>query len=62
MSNLFGKNMKSKNNQKKNQQTNKQTIKTKQYFSYIVAVSLLVEEAEVPGETTNMPRVTDNLW
>ena len=46
MSNHFGKNMKSKNNKKKSKQTNK----TKQYFSYIVAVSLLVEETGVPGE------------
>jgi hypothetical protein len=33
----------------------------KQYFSYIVAVSLLVEEAGVPGErkTTDLQQVTD---
>jgi len=30
--------------------TTKQTNKTKQYFSYIVAVSLLVEETGVPGK------------
>ena len=29
--------------QEQQQKTNKQTNKTKQYFSYIVAVSLLVE-------------------